>query len=437
MVRLAPRDELAAAARVAPLLRAARDLARWAATRQAEMPGPWPAARLAADQDQRDIGLSASEAASAAEDLDLTQDELQAAWLVAEGARMLGQDGCGQPPDILAAGDPEAVLGLWDNALGVTLRTTELDGLVTALYTVGGPVRIDALFEAYDTARRQGLPGDAGTQEAADGPDVDGARPTSWRCPPPWRRWPTSAWSSSAPTRRPGRSPSRCPRWAPGACTARLRAQGWHVPVLGAARAGPRGRAARRAGQLRRRGRRGRDRGLAGRARPGRGSGRADRRGRGGSPGLRGAAFAVLDRIGAEAIPAVREALADPLLRAHAAVWLREHGEEAELARDDRTGCSWTSAPACSRRPPEDVVAELLPDLPPAARPRSWPGSGRCPSGGDRPADRARRAPSRPRGGQGRAQGGVQGALPRGRGQQVAQPAPQAAIDWQQTATAG
>jgi hypothetical protein len=30
-VRLAPRDELAAAARVAPLLRAARDLARWSA----------------------------------------------------------------------------------------------------------------------------------------------------------------------------------------------------------------------------------------------------------------------------------------------------------------------------------------------------------------------------------------------------------------------
>src|ERR1019366_1599926 len=31
-VRLAPRDELAASARVAPLLRAARDVARWAGT---------------------------------------------------------------------------------------------------------------------------------------------------------------------------------------------------------------------------------------------------------------------------------------------------------------------------------------------------------------------------------------------------------------------
>ena len=49
-----------------------------------------------------------------------------------------------------------------------------------------------------------------------------------------------------------------------------------------------------------------------------------------GTPGLRGAAFAVLDRIGKAAAGEVRAALEEPLLRAHAAVWLHEHGEDAD-----------------------------------------------------------------------------------------------------------
>ena len=100
---------------------------------------------------------AALDAVAAAEALDLTQDELKSAWQVAEDAGMLGQAGPRQA-DVLSDGDPEAVLALWDEALCVILRSTELDGLVTALYTVGGPVRIDALFEAYDTARRRGCP---------------------------------------------------------------------------------------------------------------------------------------------------------------------------------------------------------------------------------------------------------------------------------------
>ncbi|MGA2829356.1 MAG: hypothetical protein ABSF03_24960, partial [Streptosporangiaceae bacterium] len=88
-----------------------------------------------------------------------------------------------------------------------------------------------------------------------------------------------------------------------------------------------------------------------------------------GSPGLRGAAFAVMDRVGAAAVPAVRQALADPVLRPHAAVWLREHGEEASLSREDS---AWLlvdlGAGLLEEAAPEDVVAELLPELPPQAQ---------------------------------------------------------------------
>jgi len=88
-----------------------------------------------------------------------------------------------------------------------------------------------------------------------------------------------------------------------------------------------------------------------------------------GSPGLRGAAFAVLDRIGPAAVDEVRAALDQPLLRAHAAVWLHEHGEQADLGPADRT---WLlvdlGAGLLEEADPRDVVAELLPDVPPQAQ---------------------------------------------------------------------
>ncbi len=140
-VRLAPRDELAAAARVAPLLRAARDLVQWAAA-QPDRPG-----------------LSAAEAVAAADELGMTREETEAAWLVAAGAGLLSAADAARPADILSAGNPDEVLTLWTDALSAALRAAELDGLVTALYTANGPVRIDALFEAYQTARGQAPPG--------------------------------------------------------------------------------------------------------------------------------------------------------------------------------------------------------------------------------------------------------------------------------------
>jgi hypothetical protein len=53
------------------------------------------------------------------------------------------------------------------------------------------------------------------------------------------------------------------------------------------------------------------------------------------------------------------------VLRPHAVVWLRDHGEPADMARGDQ---EWLlvdlGAGLLEEAEPEDVVAELLPDLP-------------------------------------------------------------------------
>jgi hypothetical protein len=68
-------------------------------------------------------------------------------------------------------------------------------------------------------------------------------------------------------------------------------------------------------------------------------------------------------------VAVVRAALDEAVLRAHAAVWLHEHGEEADLRREDR---AWLlvdlGAGLLEEADPQDVVAELLPDVPPEAQ---------------------------------------------------------------------
>ena len=187
-VRLAPREELAAATRVAPLLRAARDVARWV--------GPGRALTRAGR-------LRHADALAAATHLELIPAEFDAAWRVAVATRMLvlrpgehgagehgpgehgaGEHGPGQRGDgraeagdrldVLASGDADDVLAAWDAALTVMLEAEDLDGMATALYTVGGPVRMDALFDAYlaaaDTRRRGARGGqpESGGDAAAD-----------------------------------------------------------------------------------------------------------------------------------------------------------------------------------------------------------------------------------------------------------------------------
>ena len=441
-VRLAPREELAAAARVAPLLRAAADLSRWADQAPLRFAG---------------ATLPVADSLAAAAALELTPAEIETAWqvMVATGLRdghSGGADGRGgrdrrRPAPGGARGqagrarddasrldrqDNNEVLQAWDSALAAILDAEELDGLATALYTVGAPVRIDALFEAYAAAA-------SGPQQSAGGPApagpvqvdhvqvgpalVDPVQVDPVQVDPvqadPVQADPVQAGPVPVSSAQPGRgqsdpaqlspaqlSPARPSRSAPrepdeaaalsraletladlgvvelgteetaGGLTValsplgvwgvhrRLRSQGWHVPVLGrAGRDGAVGLLMTLASCDAEDGEAEIGTWLARRS-----CTQAAREliqaAAAGSPGLRGAAFAVLDRIGAAATPEVRAALTDPLLRAHAAVWLHEHDEEAELRPEDRT---WLlvdlGAGLLEEADPLDVVAELLPEV--------------------------------------------------------------------------
>jgi hypothetical protein len=227
---------------------------------------------------------------------------------------------------------------------------------------VGAPVRIDALFDAYSAAA--GSSGRVGPQRRE--PTADDAADLS---PALEILADLGVVELGTEEATGGLTVGLSPLGVWGVHR-RLLAQGWHVPVLGAAEQGGAvglltvlascdaedgeskisawlvGRPAQAAAaEL-----------IAAAA--------------GGTPGLRGAAFAVLDRIGAAAAGEVRAALREPLLRAHAAVWLHEHGEDADLGPADR---AWLlvdlGAGLLEEADPRDVVAELLP--------RSWRVCGR------------------------------------------------------------
>ena len=376
-VRLAPREELAQAARVAPLLRAARDLARWAETGRGLAAG----------------SVLLPDAAAAAADLELTPGEVDAAWRVAVATGMVPQQGRPQPPGpgILESGDAEEVLAAWYGALEVMLDADDLDGLATALYTVGGPVRMESLFDAHAAAagtwRAAGLTGaptlppDAANAEApgtgVPGPGIPGAdAPTAGAAGPDQAAvlsWALEALAdlgvvelgTDEDEQAGGLTVALSPLGVWGVHR-QLRAQGWHVPVLGnRGRDGAPGLLAALASCDAEDGESEIAAWLGARS-PAQAAAELIAAARGGTPGLRGAAFAVLDRIGADAVPAIRAALAEPVLRAHAAVWLHEHGEAAELGPEDRT---WLlvdlGAGLLEEADPRDVVAELLPELPP------------------------------------------------------------------------
>ena len=357
-VRLAPRDELAAAARVAPLLRAGVDLSRWAAKHypaEHGQPGD-PGGRAAG------ASLPADAADAAVADLELTPNEVDAAWRVVLATGLLEAD----RPEIGNWDDSE-VLGAWDSALAAILDAEDLDGLATALYTVGTPVRIDSLFEAYTAAAgaprpERGSPAQGGGSRQ---PGEDEAAALS-------RALETLAdlgvVELGTEETAGGLTVTLSPLGVWGVHR-RLRGQGWHVPVLGSAdRDGAVGLLMTLASCDAEDGETEIGTWLADRT-PVQAARELIQAAAGGSPGLRGAAFAVLDRIGSVAIPEIRAALGDPLLRAHAAVWLHEHDEEAELRPADRT---WLlvdlGAGLLEEADPRDVVAELLPEVPALAQ---------------------------------------------------------------------
>src|SRR5215469_15529955 len=343
-VRLAPRAELAAAARVAPLLRAARDLQAWAVEHGDVAPG---------------AVLDGSHARAAAEALELTFDELDAAWQVVGATNQNMTAELHAPGPIskaavpLSAATAEDVLREWDAALAALLAGEELDGLATALYTVGAPVRIEALFDAYTAA--------AGAQiSAARAPDADEAAALSHALE---TLADLGVVELGTEEHAGGLTVVLSPLGIWGVHR-RLLAQGWHVPVLGPSdREGAVGLLMTLASCDAEDGESKINQWLLGRSEEEAAAELIDAAVTG-TPGLRGAAFAVLDRIGKAATEEVRAALSEPLLRAHAAVWLHEHGEPADLGPADRT---WLlvdlGAGLLEEADPRDVVAELLPDV--------------------------------------------------------------------------
>jgi len=332
-VRLAPREDLASLARVAPLLRAARDLDEWAGTVGGLQATP---------------ELDPEMAAVAASALDLALREVTAAWRIVVAAKGTSPAKARQESlsALLSGGSADSVLAVWDSALAVMLASEELDGIATALYTVGGPVAIDGLFEAY--AGAAGVVPDHGTalslalETLADlaavelgTEEADGSLTVALS--------PLGTWGLHR----------------------RLRAQGWHVPVLGeAARNDAPGLLAALANCDAEDGEAEITSWLAARD-PAVAAAELVQAAASGSPGQRGAAFAVLDRIGLAALDVVQAAVDHPLLRAHAAVWLLEHGQDVRLEPADRT---WLlvdlGAGLLEEASPQDVVAELLPNLP-------------------------------------------------------------------------
>ena len=365
-VRLAPRDDLANLARVAPLLRVARDLDEWAA----------------GDGSLADVNeLNPARAAVAASALDLAPREVAAAWRVLVATReatMPMPDPSGLA-SVLGSGSTEAVLEVWDTALTVVLAAEELDGIATALYTVGGPVGIDGLFDAYTSAAGTSGVADHGVADhgiadhgVADHGVADHEVPDH-EVPDHGAELSlaleTLADLAVVELGTEESSGSLTVALSPlgtWGVHRRLRAQGWHVPVLGAAaRYDALGLLAALADCDAEDGEAEITTWLAARD-PAAAAAELIEAAGSGSPGQRGAAFAVLDRIGLSALEEVKAALGHPLLRAHAAVWLLEHGEDTRLEAEDRT---WLlvdlGAGLLEEANPQDVVAELLPDLPP------------------------------------------------------------------------
>ena len=291
-----------------------------------------------------------------------------------------------------------AVLEVWEGALDAVLGSgpevprEELEGMATALYAAGQPVPMDSLFEAFTAAVSERWPSDQGARQSEHGGDGNRARPGRER-----RSAGTGA--ASGP-HGAGRHGERDPRLRMSqtlevladlgvadlgvdeesdqltvALTSlgawgirrRLVAAGFSAPVKGAASsASAPGLLAALAAHDAEDGAQEIAAWLQQRS-PRRAAAELIQAAREASPGGRGAAFAILDRLGDQAIPLVRTAMDDPVLRPHAAIWLREHGVAADLGPEEQ---AWLlvdlGAGLLEEADAAAVSADLLPDLPAA-----------------------------------------------------------------------
>ncbi len=355
-VRIAPARELAAAVDAAPLLRQARRLARW----------------VGADRPLDARGrLRPADAARACAELDMaarvgSMGELDLSWLTAIGAGFVVVTG-GRARGCRAAldsTDAETVVTAWRRALDAMLGAAppevgeELEGLATALYVAGQPVRMDALadgFAAGARARRGGLPDgepDPATRMShalevlADlGVAEVGVDDTDDHL--------------TVGLTALGRAGMR----------ERLVAAGFCAPVAGCGEtSGAAGLLTGLSGYDAEDGEREVASWLAQRT-PQRAASELLRAASTSGPGARGAAFAIIDRLGEQVIPLVRSAMANPVLRPHAAIWLREQGMQAELSPAEK---AWLlvdlGAGLLEEADPRAVAGELLPELPAAGQ---------------------------------------------------------------------
>ncbi len=369
-VRIAPVHELAAAVLAAPLLREAGRLARWMGTdRQLTARGRLrlaDAVAVIADLEitsEGQAGLPGGDRIRSAGDV----RELDLLWHAAVGAGLISISGnrASARQGALRGHDANGLLAAWRGALdavlccGPTEVSEELEGLATLLYAAGTPLRMDALAEAFAAAT-------AATR-------VRRARRRA--APPDSRARMSQALEVLADLGVAELGVDDEDDQLTVALTAlgaagmrdRLIAAGFSAPVLGcAASSGAVGLLMGLAGYDAEDGEIEIAVWLAGRT-PQEAAIELLHAASTSSPGARGAAFAIIDRLGEQVIPLVRSALDDPVLRPHAAIWLREHGVQADLSPAEK---AWLlvdlGAGLLEEAAPGAVAAELLPDLPAA-----------------------------------------------------------------------
>lgn len=364
-VRIAPAHELAAAVRAAPLLREAQRLARWVGTvRQLTAAGllrPADAIVVSTEMELAgDGGPSLPEPGRLRSAADIRALDLL--WHAAVGAGLILVTGrrATARPAVLGGGDDELMLAAWRDALAAVLRCgphdarEELEGLATVLYAAGAPVRMDALADGFAAAlrrrpgpRRRGLDPGARMSRALEvladlgvvelGVDEDDQL-----------------------------NVALTPLGVAG-MRERLVAAGFAAPIVGCGAAVSAATLLTRlAGFDAEEGEREVAGWLAERT-PSDAAAELLQVAGESTPGSRGAAFAIIDRLGDQVIPLVRRAMSDPVLRPHAAIWLRERGAPVELSVAEK---AWLlvdlGAGLLEQADPAAVAAELLPDLPTA-----------------------------------------------------------------------